>query len=1290
MTVRSSSSKPVFDPHTERVGEHVVRGEAFPVAPRDASTVRAVWDELRSALEERILVLDGAMGTRIQNLDLSEAEFRAERFQDHSHDLFGCNDLLSLTQPDAIEAIHTEYLAAGADLVETNSFTCTAISLADYGLEDHAYAINHASAQVARRAVDAWNDRAEQSALRQRAYVAGSVGPTNRTASLSPDVNNPSLRTVDYEELRRNYFEAALGLVDGGADLLLVETVFDTLNLKAALFAVEEVFRFRGYRLPVIASITITDASGRTLSGQTTEAAWNSILHADLFGVGINCALGADAMRPYVEELARVSDCFVSCHPNAGLPNEFGEYDETPAQMASTLKEFAEAGWLNIAGGCCGTTPPHIRAIADAVAGLAVHEPSKRPPYTRLSGLEPFALRPESNFTIVGERTNVTGSRKFARLIRNGDYEAALEVARQQVNGGANILDVNMDEGLLDSVEVMKTFLNLIASEPDISRLPIMIDSSDFAVLDAGMQCVQGKGIVNSISLKEGEKQFLEQADLIHQRGFAVVVMAFDEEGQATDADRKVEILSRAYALLTETVGFRPEDIIFDPNVLTVATGMEEHDGYALSFIAATRRLKEKFPLAKVSGGVSNLSFSFRGNEPVRKAMNAVFLYHAIDAGLDMGIVNAGQLALYSEVPEDLRERIEDVLFCRRADATERMIEFAQSYQAEEEVQAETEDWRNGTVEERLQHALVRGMAEHVVADAEEARLKYERPLHVVEGPLMDGMNVVGDLFGAGKMFLPQVVKSARVMKKAVAHLEPFMEAEKSGASTSKGKIVIATVKGDVHDIGKNIVGVVLRCNGYEVVDLGVMVRAETILDTAAEVGADFVGLSGLITPSLREMVHIAEEMERRKFRVPLLIGGATTSLKHTAVKIAPRYSGVTVHVADASRAVGVVSELLSERGAEHYISGIQAEQEALRESHPEFAPKLVSFAAIQEDRFRIDWEATNGSSEDHSANLGDSVAASARPRSLELQSPKITVRDLIPYIDWTPFFHVWELKGRHPEILKKPETGVVAAELYQDAQTMLDQIVEEDWLQVRVVFGFFAANASGNDIIVYEDGARKAERVRLHMLRQQRERRSAGGYLSLADFVAPEGHEDYLGAFAVTAGLGIGMPLARFEKASDDYSSIMVKALADRLAEAAAERIHELARIHCGFGTDEGLTKDDLIRERYRGIRPAPGYPACPDHRQKRTLFDLLDAEGRTGIELTESFAMLPAASVSGFYFNHPSARYFSVGRIGPDQVADFAARAGQSVEDVEEWLAPNLGYEPQSRTSPPESVLS
>jgi 5-methyltetrahydrofolate--homocysteine methyltransferase len=1221
---------------------------------------------LREALIERILVFDGAMGTMIQAYRPSESDFRGEQFREHPRDLKGCNDLLSLTKPQMIEEIHRAHLKAGADVLETNTFNANAISMSDYGMESQVYAMNRAAAEIARRVADEYSQKAPN---RPR-FVAGSLGPTNRTASISSDVTNASLRAVTFDALRDAYYEQARGLLDGRVDILLAETSFDTLNMKAALFAIQQLLEERGEEVPIISSVTVVDASGRTLSGQTPEAFWISVSHAPLFGVGINCSLGPEMMRPYVEELSRVADVFTSCIPNAGLPNAFGGYDETPEQMATVLGDFAREGWLNFAGGCCGSTPEHTRAIAEAVRGVRPRTPSRPEPYSRLCGLEPLTIRPESNFIVIGERTNVSGSRKFARLITSEDYEGALEVARNQVEGGANILDVNMDEGLLDSEKAMTTFLHQLGAEPDVARLPIMVDSSKFSVIEAGLKCLQGKGIVNSISLKEGEDKFLEQARLIRRYGAAVVVMAFDEEGQATGTSRKVEILERAYRLLTERAGFPPQDIIFDPNVLTVATGIEEHNDYAKTFIEATRQLKQRCPGAKVSGGVSNLSFSFRGNDFVREAMNSAFLYHAIHAGLDMGIVNAGQLAVYDEIRSELRELIEDVLFNRRADATERLTDFAQSHSGPGRIQEKDEAWRRESVEERLKHSLIKGIVDHIEEDTEEARRQYGRPLRVIEGPLMDGMDVVGDLFGAGKMFLPQVVKSARVMKKAVAYLEPFMEAEKAEFQDTReqGKVLLATVKGDVHDIGKNIVGVVLGCNGYKVIDLGVMVPSDRILQTAKDEKVDIIGLSGLITPSLDEMVHVASELERTRFKVPLLIGGATTSSKHTAVKIAPAYSQGTLHVEDASRAVGVVTDLMSSTSKQVLLEKNRKEQAKAREDYEGGASReLVSYEEARRRHAEIDPEPTLIATPDF---LG------IRPLV------DIPLGDIVPYIDWTPFFHAWELRGVFPAILDKPDVGKAARELYQNAEKLLEEIVAARLLRARAVYGFFPANAEGDDIIVFKDATRKTELGRFHTLRQQQLRRDGKGYLALADFVAPleSGQCDYIGAFAVTAGHGAAELVQRFEKDHDDYQAIMVKALADRLAEALAEKLHEQARRDCGFGRDESLSKVELIREHYRGIRPAPGYPASPDHTEKETLFRLLEAEKHACISLTETFAMLPAASVSGMYFNHPEARYFSVGKIGKDQVIDYARRKSMSVEEVERWLGPNLAYDPRA----------
>ncbi len=1223
----------------------------------------SIRTQLERLLQERILILDGAMGTMIQRCGLDDAAFRGEAFRDHPSDLKGCNDLLSITAPDVIEKIHDAYLEAGADIIETNTFNATATSLADYALEDQVVAINRAAAEIAVRSARRMSRRTPD---RPR-FVAGSLGPTSKTASLSPDVNSPSLRAVTFDQLEQAYYDAVAGLMQGGVDLLLPETSFDTLNIKAALFAIRRYFNEHDVRVPVMASFTITDASGRTLSGQTTEATWLSISQSELLSAGINCALGAEQMRPHVEELARVADVYVSCHPNAGLPNEFGEYDQTPDQMAAVLRDFGTEGWLNIVGGCCGTTPDHIRAIDETMRGIAPHRRASPERLSRFSGLEPLAIRPDSNFTLIGERTNVTGSRKFARLIRSDEYESALSVARQQVEGGANILDVNMDEGLLDSAQAMTRFLNLIATEPDIARLPIMIDSSKFSVIEAGLKCVQGKSIVNSISLKEGEDEFRRQAELIRNYGAAVVVMAFDESGQAVTVERKVSISSRAYRILTEEIGFDPTDIIFDPNILTVATGIDEHNEYALAFIEATRELKRMFPLAKVSGGISNISFSFRGNNAVREAMHAAFLYHAIQAGLDMGIVNAGQLDVYDEVPRDLLERVEDVLFNRRRDATDRLIEFAETVKGPRRTQAKDDAWRAGTVEERLAHALIKGVVDHVDDDVEEARQKYGRPLDVIEGPLMDGMNVVGDLFGAGKMFLPQVVKSARVMKKAVAHLEPFMEEErrKSGAKSTRTKILLATVKGDVHDIGKNIVGVVLSCNNYDVVDLGVMVPAERIVEEAKSCEARIVGLSGLITPSLDEMVHTAQELERAGIDVPLLIGGATTSAKHTAIRIAPGYGSSTVHVVDASRAVDVVGRLLNPTSRAALDARNRIEQQTARERFEGGSAKpLLAYTDAVGRRLDLDW----------------TEATIPRPRFLGPRLVEdVSIETLVPYIDWSPFFHVWELRGTYPRILDDPDCGQTARELMDNGRRVLDDLVSGGRLTARGIYGFFPAQSDGDDIVVYADEKRTEEVTRFGTLRQQRTAAADKPRLSLADFIAPRdsGVADYLGGFAVTAGLGLSELVAERERDHDDYGSIMLKALADRLAEAFAELLHERARADWGYGGRENLSKEDLIRERYRGIRPAPGYPACPDHTQKRRLFDLLEVESGVGITLTGNFAMQPAASVSGLYFAHPESRYFAVGPIGRDQVEHYAARMGISVAEVERWLRPNLGYD-------------
>ncbi len=1220
---------------------------------------------LEGMLRERIVLLDGAMGTMIQARNLAEADYRGKQFADHARDLRLNNDLLNITQPQIIEDIHRQYLEAGADIIETNTFNSTAVSMAEYGLENHVRELNAAGAAVARRAIDKFTAENPE----RRCFVAGSLGPTSRTASVSQDVSNPASRGTSFEQLRAAYHEQASALVEGGVDLLLLETVFDTLNAKAALFAIEQFFEESGRRLPVMVSVTIVDQSGRTLSGQTIEAFWNSISHIPLLSVGINCALGAKQMRPYIEELSQIAPVHISCHPNAGLPNAFGGFDETPESMAKDLGEFAANAWLNIVGGCCGTTPAHIRAIAEAVRSATPHSIAQPERATRLSGLEPLTFRRDMNFVNVGERTNVTGSPKFAQLILNDQFEEALAVALQQVEAGAQIIDINMDEGMLDSEQAMTTFLNYVASEPDIARVPIMIDSSKWSVIEAGLRAVQGKGVVNSISLKEGEETFKQHARLVRRYGAAVIVMAFDERGQADTTERKVEISTRAYHILTEEVGFPPEDIIFDPNILTIATGMEEHANYAVNFIEATRRIKATLPHAKVSGGVSNLSFSFRGNNTVREAMHTAFLYHAIQAGMDMGIVNAGQLGIYEEIPKDLLELVEDVILNRRPDATERLLAFADSVKQTGKKQVEEDAWRQGTVEERLSHALVKGIVEHIETDTEEARQKYGSPLAVIEGPLMAGMNVVGDLFGSGRMFLPQVVKSARVMKKSVAYLLPYLEAEKrmTGGARAAGKIVMATVKGDVHDIGKNIVGVVLGCNNYEVLDLGVMVPCEKILKTARESGADMVGLSGLITPSLDEMVHVAREMEREGFKVPLLIGGATTSRAHTAVKIAPAYGQPVVHVLDASRAVGVVGRLASAELKPAFADENRSSQEKLREVHG--APKSQKLLTLDEARRRrlqFDW---TGYTPPRPSFTG---VRAAGPVPLE---------EIVPYIDWTPFFHVWELRGVYPRIFDQPKVGPRARELFDDAGGLLKRIVDEKLLEARAVMGFFPAASVGDDIEVYTDESRKAVRTIFHTLRQQVEKPDGEPDLALADFIAPRetGMADYLGAFAVTAGINIEKLVGGFEKDQDDYNAIMAKALADRLAEALAELTHKRAREAWGFGCGEKLSHDDLLHERYRGIRPAPGYPAQPDHTEKRTLFDLLEAGQNVGIRLTESFAMYPAASVSGFYFSHPESRYFAVGKIGRDQVLDYQRRKGMEISAVERWLGPNLNYDPE-----------
>ncbi len=1222
---------------------------------------------IAALLRERILILDGAMGTMIQQQKLDEKAFRGERFKDWTKDLKGHNDLLNITQPAIIEAIHRRYLEAGADIIETNTFNSQSISLADYQMETLGYELSRAGAECATRAVVA----VQQAQPGRRCFVAGAIGPTTKTSSISTDVNSPAARGTTYDQLVQAYGEQVRGLLDGGVDVLLVETIFDTLNAKAAFFAIQEAFASGARRVPIMASVTFIQAgSNRGVTGQTVEAFWNSISHVPLLSVGMNCALGPKEMRPLIEELSQIAPIYISAHPNAGLPNPLlpTGFPETPDTLAPQLRDWVDNGWLNIVGGCCGTTPAHITRIAEAVRGVKPHALSTVAPYTRLSGLEAVTIRPDSNFVNIGERTNVTGSPAFAKLILAGEYEAALSVARQQVEGGAQIVDVNMDEGMLDSKGAMETFLRLVASEPDICKVPLMVDSSRWEVLETGLKNIQGKAVVNSVSLKEGEQKFIDQATLIRRYGAAVVVMAFDEKGQADTLARKQEICARSYTILTEQVGFPPQDIIFDPNILTVATGIEEHNNYAINFIEATRWIKHNLPGAKVSGGISNISFSFRGNNVVREAMHAAFLYHAIKAGLDMGIVNAGQLAVYEEIPKNLLELVEDVLFNRRSDATERLVNFAETVKAKGKVAVKDDEWRQGTVEARLSHALVKGITDYIEQDTEEARTHYAKPLEVIEGPLMAGMNIVGDLFGSGKMFLPQVVKSARVMKKAVAYLMPFMEEEKkrSGNFRSQGKVLLATVKGDVHDIGKNIVGVVLGCNNYEVIDLGVMVPCEKILAAAREHQADIIGLSGLITPSLDEMVYVAKEMTREGFDVPLLIGGATTSKAHTAVKIAPSYESGVVHVLDASRAVGVVGSLVSQTQKAGFVRQVRDDYERMRQSHHERGAKpLLQIAQARANRFMPDWAKTDIPTP---AMFGTQTIAD---QSLD---------ELIPYIDWSPFFHTWELKGRYPTIFEDPTVGPKAKELYDDAQRLLDEIVTTRQLKATGVYGFFVAASVGDDIELYTNASRKTLMTTLHYLRQQSEKPAGQPNLSLADYVAPKGsdREDYIGAFAVTAGIGLDELCRRFDKDHDDYNSIMAKALADRLAEAFAECLHKRVRSEWGYGKQEQLTHDDLIRERYRGIRPAPGYPACPDHTEKRLLFDLLSVEQNTGITLTESFAMWPAASVSGFYFSHPEAKYFAVGKIGKDQVDDYARRKGLDTRVVERWLSPNLNYEP------------
>ncbi|MCZ4245154.1 methionine synthase [Pedobacter punctiformis] len=1229
---------------------------------------------IREELEQRILVIDGAMGTMIQRYTLTEEDFRGERFKDHTCDVKGNNDLLNLTRPDIIKAIHLEYLNSGADIIETNTFSTQRISMADYQMEALSYELSYEGARIAKEATTEFMAQHPD----RKCFVAGAVGPTNRTLSLSPDVNDPGFRAISYEELFEAYYEQVRGLVDGGSDLILIETIFDTLNAKVAIAAIKKYEEVVGRKLEIMISGTITDASGRTLSGQTAEAFLNSVIHAKPLSIGFNCALGAKDMRPHIEELSAKAGCYVSAYPNAGLPNEFGAYDEQPHETAHLVDDFIHSGFVNIVGGCCGTTPEHIGCIAANARKAAPRKIPTPAPYMRLSGLEPVTITPESIFVNIGERTNITGSPKFSKLILSGDYEAALAVARQQVEGGAQIIDVNMDEGMLDSEAAMTKFLNLIASEPDISKLPIMVDSSKWSVIECGLKCLQGKGIVNSISLKEGEEKFIESAKKIMVYGAAVVVMAFDENGQADNYERRIQICKRSYDILVNEVGFPAEDIIFDPNILTVATGLEEHNNYAVDFINATRWIKQNLPYAKVSGGVSNISFSFRGNNTVREAMHAAFLYHAIQAGLDMGIVNAGMLEVYQEIPPELLERVEDVLLNRRDDATERLVEFAETVKSKGKEVVKDEEWRKGTVQERLSHALVKGLIEYLDDDVEEARQVYERPIQVIEGPLMDGMNIVGDLFGAGKMFLPQVVKSARVMKKAVAYLLPFIEQEKldnpdQNQNSSAGKVLMATVKGDVHDIGKNIVGVVLACNNFEVVDMGVMVPAQDIIKKAREINADIIGLSGLITPSLDEMVHFAKEMEREGFTIPLIIGGATTSRIHAAVKVAPNYSGPAIHVLDASRSVTVCSTLMNGETRDTYISQIKEEYEKAREAHlnKRSDKRFKTIEEARENKFKIDFEENLPVPEFTGTKVFDHYP----------------LEELVPYIDWTPFFHTWELRGSYPKIFDDKNVGVEAKKLFDDAQALLKRVLDEKLFTARGVIGFWPANSVGDDIVL-EVGSQKLEAgslgsdsrpVTIHTLRQQAEKVDGQPYYALSDFIAPKesGIQDYFGGFAVTTGIGVDELVAEFEANHDDYNSIMAKALADRLAEAFAERMHERVRKEFwGYAKEEQLSNQELIKEEYAGIRPAPGYPACPEHTEKGTLFTLLDAENKIGLRLTESYAMYPTAAVSGFYFANPQSRYFGLGKITKDQIDDYAIRKEMSVEEVERWLSPNLAY--------------
>jgi 5-methyltetrahydrofolate--homocysteine methyltransferase len=1256
----------MLDPNKESASPRAAAAP-FAVAPIDETERRTRGERLKKLLEERIVFLDGAMGTMIQQRHLDERGYRGERFKAHGRDLKGNNDILTLTRPDIVSDIHRAYLEAGSDIIETNTFNSNSISQADYGCEALVPELNYRGASLARKAAD---DFARTSG--RPAFVAGALGPTTRMTSLSPDVNDPGFRSVKFDDLVATYTDSARALLMGGADLLLIETVIDTLNAKAAIYAAHALFDEIGVKVPIIVSGTITDASGRVLSGQTAEAFWNSIRHADPLAVGLNCALGGTALRPYIQELSRIADTYICAYPNAGLPNAFGEYDETPPETASILTDFGTSGLVNIVGGCCGTTPEHIRLMREGLEKLERRQVPVIPIKLRLSGLEPLNLDEESLFVNVGERTNVTGSAKFRKLIEAGDYAAALEIARQQVLAGAQVIDINMDEGMLDSEAAMVRLLNLIAAEPDIARVPIMLDSSKWSVIEAGLKCVQGKCVVNSISLKEGEEIFLEHARKLRRYGAAAVIMAFDEQGQADTVERRVSVCARAYKILVERAGMAPEDIIFDPNIFAIATGMEEHNNYGVAFIEATRQIKAKLPHVWVSGGVSNVSFSFRGNDPVREAIHSVFLYHAIKAGMDMGIVNAGQLGIYEEIEPKLREAVEDVVLNRRPDATERLVQLAPQYKGDGTSKPKEDlEWRKLPVAKRLEHALVKGIDDYVTEDTEEARLTFERPLQVIEGPLMDGMNVVGDLFGSGKMFLPQVVKSARVMKRAVAHLIPFIEKEKEKGGVSErrtnGRMVIATVKGDVHDIGKNIVGVVLQCNNYEVIDLGVMVPCEKILETARRENVDFIGLSGLITPSLDEMVNVAKEMQRQNFVVPLLIGGATTSPAHTSVKISPQYKSPVVYVKDASRSVGVCQTLSSPAQRPAFIQKNNEEHERRREQHASKKVKVpeVSIAQARANRRRIDWAAF----------------VPPQPRALGIQTfDDYPLNELLGYVDWMPFFNAWEFAGKFPDILSDPTVGEAASNLYDDARRLLKQVIGEKWLKARAVLGLFPANSVGDDVELYTDETRTEVAMRVSFLRQQKGKAQGQPHECLADYVAPKssGVRDYFGAFAVTAGIGIEEHVARFEKAHDDYSSIMLKALADRLAEASAEHFHErMRREFWGYAGQEVLTNQQLIQEEYRGIRPAPGYPACPDHTEKGKLWKLLDVERNAGIKITESYAMYPTAAVSGWYIGHPDSRYFAIGKIDKDQVTDYAQRKGASVAEVEKWLSPNLGYD-------------